>query len=153
MTVILTAQTLYNAKYNSMYIIISTSLGVQLHHSPESKVHGANMGPTWVLSAPDGTHVGPMNLALREITRISLKGLMMDARHRGDQRYPDTSDPLNTGSFDQNYDQVQFLIFLNQTTSIGAKMVNARNMTRMETEMSRRNPSHTCILQLLNQLH
>ena len=32
---------------------------------PESKVHGANMGPTWVLSAPDGPHVGPMNLAIR----------------------------------------------------------------------------------------
>ena len=26
----------------------------------------ANMGPTWVLSAPDGPHVGPMNLAIRE---------------------------------------------------------------------------------------
>ena len=24
------------------------------------------MGPTWVLSAPDGPHVGPMNLAIRE---------------------------------------------------------------------------------------
>ena len=33
--------------------------------SPDSKVHGANMGPTWVLSAPDGPHVGPMNLAVR----------------------------------------------------------------------------------------
>ena len=32
---------------------------------PESKVHGANMGPTWVLSASDGPHVGPMNLAIR----------------------------------------------------------------------------------------
>ena len=31
---------------------------------PDSKVHGANMGPTWVLSAPDGPHVGPMNLAI-----------------------------------------------------------------------------------------
>ena len=28
-------------------------------------VHGADMGPTWVLSAPDGPHVGPMNLAIR----------------------------------------------------------------------------------------
>ena len=28
--------------------------------------HGANMGPTWVLSAPDGPHVGPMNLAIRD---------------------------------------------------------------------------------------
>ena len=32
---------------------------------PDSKVHGANKGPTWVLSAPDGPHVGPMDLAIR----------------------------------------------------------------------------------------
>ena len=32
---------------------------------PDSKVHGVNMGPTWSLSAPDGPHVGPMNLAIR----------------------------------------------------------------------------------------
>ena len=31
----------------------------------DSKVHGANMGPTWVLSAPDGPHVGPMSFAIR----------------------------------------------------------------------------------------
>ena len=31
----------------------------------DNKVHGANMGPTWVLSAPDLLHVGPMNLAIR----------------------------------------------------------------------------------------
>ena len=35
-------------------------------HYPDSKVHGANMGPTWVLAAPDGPHVGPMSLAIRE---------------------------------------------------------------------------------------
>ena len=32
---------------------------------PDSKVHGANMWPIWVLSAPDEPHVGPMNLAIR----------------------------------------------------------------------------------------
>ena len=32
---------------------------------PDSKVHGTNMGPTWVLTAPDGFHVDPMNLAIR----------------------------------------------------------------------------------------
>ena len=32
-------------------------------------VYGANMGPTWVLSAPDGPHVGPMNLAIRVFSR------------------------------------------------------------------------------------
>ena len=31
---------------------------------PDSKVNGANMGPTWVLSAPRGSHVGLMNLAI-----------------------------------------------------------------------------------------
>ena len=42
------------------------------HHSltPGSKVHGANMGTTWVLSAPDGPHVGPVNLAIRDITKL-----------------------------------------------------------------------------------
>ena len=30
----------------------------------DSKVHGANVRPTWVLSAPGGPHVGPMNLAI-----------------------------------------------------------------------------------------
>ena len=34
---------------------------------PDSKVHVANMGPTRVLSAPDGPHVRPMNLAIRAI--------------------------------------------------------------------------------------
>ena len=34
--------------------------------TPDSKVHGANMGPTWVLSAPVGPHVGPINLVIRD---------------------------------------------------------------------------------------
>ena len=40
--------------------------------SPDSKVPGANMGPIWVLSAPDGPHVGPRNLAIREYTSNSI---------------------------------------------------------------------------------
>ena len=32
---------------------------------PDSQVHGANKGPTWFLSAPEGPNVGPMNLAIR----------------------------------------------------------------------------------------
>ena len=30
------------------------------------KVHGAYMGPIWVLSAPYGSYEGPMNLAIRD---------------------------------------------------------------------------------------
>ena len=38
----------------------------QHNHNPDSKVHGANVGPTWVLSAPDGPHFGPTNLVIRD---------------------------------------------------------------------------------------
>ena len=38
--------------------------------SPDSKVHGANMGPPWSLSATDGSHVGPMSLAIW-VTRLT----------------------------------------------------------------------------------
>ena len=31
---------------------------------PDSKVHGANMGPTWGRQALGGPHVGPMNFAI-----------------------------------------------------------------------------------------
>ena len=41
------------------YVIIHTNVNY-----PDGKIHRANMGPTWVLSAPDGPHVGPMNLAI-----------------------------------------------------------------------------------------
>ena len=40
---------------------------------PDSKVHGANIGPTWGPWDPDGPHVGPMNLTIRvAIGRITL---------------------------------------------------------------------------------
>ena len=53
----------------------------------ESKVHGANMGPTWVLSAPDGSHVGPMNLAIRAampLTKKILVSLIYDSKRGHD---------------------------------------------------------------------
>ena len=36
----------------------------------DSKVRGANMGPYWVLSAPGGPHVSPINLAVREVSIV-----------------------------------------------------------------------------------
>ena len=32
--------------------------------NPESKVHGADMGPIWGRQDPGGPHVGPMNFAI-----------------------------------------------------------------------------------------
>ena len=34
--------------------------------SPDSKVHGANMGPIWGRQDPGGPHDGPMNFAIWE---------------------------------------------------------------------------------------
>ena len=53
----------YNYNYK-----ISEAMPCQKY--PDSKVHGANMGPTWVLSSPDGPHVGPMNLAIRALASM-----------------------------------------------------------------------------------
>ena len=39
-----------------------------LHNTPDSKDHGANMGPTWALSAPGRPHVGPMILAICDLS-------------------------------------------------------------------------------------
>ena len=50
---------IYICYHNACVLITQRSI-------PDSKVHWANMGPTWVLSAPDGPHVGPMNLAIRD---------------------------------------------------------------------------------------
>ena len=48
-----------------------TTLSELSKRVPDSKVDGADMGPTWVLSAPDGPHGGPMNLAIRGTQGVS----------------------------------------------------------------------------------
>ena len=58
--------------------------------NPDSKDHGANMGPTWVLSVPGGPHVSPMNLAIREAANIyGAMGTMVYVR---EQLYNDVFD-------------------------------------------------------------
>ena len=57
---------LYDEFENYNFNITATLPRGKLLNSPDSKVRGANMGPIWVLSAPDGPHVGPMNLAIWE---------------------------------------------------------------------------------------
>ena len=42
---------------------------MNLKDIPDDKVHGANMGPRWVLSSPGGPHAGPMNLVIRDVLR------------------------------------------------------------------------------------
>ena len=37
---------------------------------PDSKVHGANMGPIWGRQDPGGPHVGPMNFAIWDVAYV-----------------------------------------------------------------------------------
>ena len=53
------------ARGNSWSLFISALTAEVWNNFPDSKVHGANMGPTWALSVPDGPHVDPMNLVIR----------------------------------------------------------------------------------------
>ena len=56
---------IYDTKCEYIFLTFKT-----IHHVyPDSKVHGANIGPTRVLSAPDRTHVGPTNLAIKKELR------------------------------------------------------------------------------------
>ena len=38
---------------------------------PDSKIHGANMGPIWGRQDPGGTHVVPMNFAIWDYVWIT----------------------------------------------------------------------------------
>ena len=59
-------------------------VGLQGHNLSDSKVHGANMGPTWVLSAPDGPHDGPLNLAIsyQGLYETQVRPLRVSVHHR-----------------------------------------------------------------------
>ena len=58
----------YNNQHKTPLNGLTSQPGYQINNVPDSKVHGANIGPTWVLSAPDGPHVGSMNFAIRGAT-------------------------------------------------------------------------------------
>ena len=44
---------------------------------PDSKVHGTYMGPTWDQKDPGGPHVGPMNLALRDVATKNIRNFVI----------------------------------------------------------------------------
>ena len=45
---------------------------IQKASNPDSKVHGANMGPIWGLKDPGGPHVVPLNFAIWEVILKSI---------------------------------------------------------------------------------
>ena len=55
----------YTGKITSLYWIRAQYLWSHCRN-PDSKAHGANMGPIWGWQDPCGHHVGPMNFAIWE---------------------------------------------------------------------------------------
>ena len=60
--------------------VVNQVYAVSCHHCPnypppppDSKVHGANMGPIWGRQDPGGPHVGPMNFAIWPLLTMILK--------------------------------------------------------------------------------
>ena len=49
--------------HNAWLVAMLTYFHISQNY-PDSKVHGANMGPIWGRQDPGGPHVGPMNLAI-----------------------------------------------------------------------------------------
>ena len=45
------------------FFIFAVFENYQNSDNPDSKVHGANMGPIWDQQEPGGPHVGPMSFA------------------------------------------------------------------------------------------
>ena len=54
---------------------------MQYHKAPDNKVHAANMGPNWALSARDGPYVGPMNLAIGDRSLYKMTSVVLRTSH------------------------------------------------------------------------
>ena len=47
-------------------------MGKERRVTPDSKIHGANVGPIWGRQDPGGPHVGPINFAIWDIIFVDL---------------------------------------------------------------------------------
>ena len=54
----------------------------QFFYVSDSKVHGANMGPTWFLSSPGGPHVGPLTLLSGVFFAVTWEMLMQQLMYK-----------------------------------------------------------------------
>ena len=84
------------------------------HTVPDSKVHGANMGLTWVLPAPDGPHVGPMNLAIGGgggYLRRHLSAYTVDMFYHIKHLFYLSIGPLSTHPFHPNFYAARYAVY------------------------------------------
>ena len=59
--------------YVGYICIVRLACVLNTQNTPDSKVHGANMGPTWGRQDPGGPHVGPMNFAIWDVVTLEFE--------------------------------------------------------------------------------
>ena len=57
--------------------------------SPDSKVHGTNMGPIWGRQDPGGPHVDPMNFVIWDIPMPQIHRRFSEAAAEGMDGHPE----------------------------------------------------------------
>ena len=72
-TAVVPCATFYRDDITLIWMRTEKKFPSNLNYYPDSNVYGANMGPTWVLSVPDGPHVGPMNLTIWVVILVSVR--------------------------------------------------------------------------------
>ena len=50
-----------------LFQVLTVMTSHECNGTPDSKVHGTNMGPIWGRQDPGGPHVGPMNLPIWDL--------------------------------------------------------------------------------------
>ena len=104
----------------SIYEVSNWTLFTKKH--PDSKFHGANMGPIWGRQDPGGPHVGPMDFAIWEDAALLLDLVKMDDTFRSldyrswsriETRKEITSGNffINKDYFNQRLDEYRYLFF------------------------------------------
>ena len=62
--------------YWNVFVFQHTS-SLLYHNTPDSKVHGTNMGPIWGRQDPGGPHVGPTNFAIWDGVKHELQSILV----------------------------------------------------------------------------
>ena len=97
--------------------LTANSLAMSKHNNPDYKVRRANMGPTWVLSAPDGPHVGPMNLTIRKAFFQVMSCCRQDSRHNMKRCWPRLSEQSKNLTYDlRPSSRLRNVIYLSRPT-------------------------------------
>ena len=92
--------------------------GISTQTSLDSKVHGANMGPTWGRQDPGGPHVGQVNLAIWDLFLLALICHYLVIDKHVDMLHCVNNHRAGKCGFHYHYDDVIMAAIASQITSL-----------------------------------